>query len=107
MMLLLSRRVLACVIASSILQLLVVIVACRAQSRLEDLTDAKKTISSYIADIRPKLFSNLPLEEQTIYQKIGFEVLMDDHTLNAWASPDYRVTVTVAMGRAIEMNTDA
>jgi hypothetical protein len=79
-------------------------------SRERDIEDSRANTSLIIADIRPKLFADLPRSEQQIYNEIQFSVSSDDKIMNAYATHKggvRRVVLTEAIGRAIELNTDA
>jgi hypothetical protein len=76
----------------------------------DDLQASKVNTELVIADIRPKLFNDLPRAESEIYQQIHFDVSPDSRVMQAYAWKDgntRRVTVTEAMGRALKLNVDA
>lgn len=77
----------------------------------EDLHGSITNTELIIADLRPKLFGDLPASESKVYRQIHFEVTPDTQHIQAYAwidkGGDRRVTVTEAMGRAIKLNVDA
>jgi hypothetical protein len=76
----------------------------------KDLDASRTNTSLIIADIRPKLFDDLPPAELQIYNQIQFSVSSEDKIMNAYATHTggvRRVVVTEAIGRAIKLNTDA
>jgi hypothetical protein len=88
-------------------------IAATAQSRPSyetDLENSRASTSLIVADIRPKLFGDLPPAELQIYNQIQFSVSSEDKIMNAYATHTggvRRVVLTEAMGRATELNTDA
>jgi hypothetical protein len=79
-------------------------------TREQDIEDSRASTSLIVADIRPKLFGDLPPSEKQIYNQIEFSVSAEDKIMNAYASHKggvRRVTITEAMGRATELNADA
>lgn len=79
-------------------------------SRKADLEDSRVNIALIIADLRPKLFADLPPAELAIYSEIRFSVSFDDKVINAYATfraGIRRVILTEAIGRATELNGDA
>lgn len=79
-------------------------------SRETDLASSRVSTLLIVADLRPKLFGDLPPEELAIYNKIRFSVSPDDRVINAYATVMggiRRVILTEAIGRATELNGDA
>ena len=75
-----------------------------------DLENSRVSTSLIMADLRPKLFADLPPEELAIYNEIKFSVSLDDRVMNAYATVKggvRRVILTAAIGRATELNGDA
>lgn len=75
-----------------------------------DLENSRVSTSLIMADLRPKLFGDLPPEELAIYNEIKFSVSLDDRVMNAYATAKggvRRVILTAAIGRATELNGDA
>jgi hypothetical protein len=74
------------------------------------LLRSKANTELIIADIRPKLFNDLPGAESQVYARIRFEVSAENRVMQAYAWRDgsvRRVTITEALGRAIKLNVDA
>jgi hypothetical protein len=75
-----------------------------------DVENSKANTSLIVADIRPKLFGDLPPSELQTYNQIEFSVSSEDRIMNAYATHKNgarRVVLTEAIGREIELNTDA
>jgi hypothetical protein len=78
--------------------------------RESDIEGSRLNTSRIIAELRPKLFGDLPPSAMAVYSMIKFDVSPEDKIMNAYAYMDQgvrRVTFTEAMGRAIELNVDA
>ena len=102
--------VLFCLLSSCVVGLPRVADAQGYPGRERDAEASRKNTSLIIADIRPKLFGDLPQAEATIYATVRFDVSPEDKIMNAYAYKDAgirRITFTEAMGRAIELNVDA
>jgi hypothetical protein len=79
-------------------------------TRQTDIENSRANTSLIIADIRPKLFGNLPPSERLIYDQIQFSVSSDDKIMNAYADRKggvRRVVLTEAIGRGTELTADA
>jgi hypothetical protein len=75
-----------------------------------DIEGSRRNSSLIVAELRPKLFGNLPPSEAAIYASVRFDVSPEDKIMNAYAFKDSgvrRITLTEAIGRAIELNVDA
>jgi hypothetical protein len=82
----------------------------QAQSYQENLEASRTNKSLIVAEIRPKIFGDLPSKEMQIYSEIRFDVSSEDKIMNAMAyrrAGIRRITLTEAMGRGLELNADA
>jgi hypothetical protein len=78
--------------------------------RETDIENSRANTALIVADIRPKLFGDLPPSEHRIYNEIQFSVSPEDKIMNAYATRTAgvrQVILTEAIGRATELNADA
>jgi len=105
-----TRFVVSCLLMFCVVAVLPIASAQGYPGHEADLEGSRSNSSLIIADLRPKLFGDLPPSEAAIYATVRFDVSPEDKIMNAYAYRNAgirRITFTEAMGRAIKLNVDA